>query len=103
MPSGLCRPRSSSNDDDEFSLPQLSRGSHASSDDSSKPPRKDKLPDRESGISGVCFIIERLYNTFSAKIKALWRRKSVALTEKVKAVKPGEKHGTSVARARIGR
>jgi hypothetical protein len=34
--------------------------------------------------------MERLYNTFSAKIKALWQRKSVALTEKVKAVTPGE-------------
>src|SRR5262245_42458127 len=30
--------------------------------------------------------MERLYNTFSAKIKALWRRKRVAHREKVKAV-----------------
>ena len=86
MPSGSCRPRSSLNDDDEFSLPQLSRGSHASFDDSSKTPRKNKLPDRGSGISGVFFIMKRLYNTFSAKIKALWHRKTVAVREKVKAV-----------------
>jgi hypothetical protein len=88
---GLCRPRSSSNDDDEFSLPQLSRGSHASSDDSSKSPLQDMLSDRESSISGVCFIMERLYNTFSAKIKALWRYKSVAPAKRVKAVKSKEK------------
>jgi hypothetical protein len=86
LSSGSCRPRSSLNDDDEFSLPQLSRGSHASFDDSSKTPRKNKLPDRGSGISGVFFIMKRLYNTFSAKIKALWHRKTVAVREKVKAV-----------------
>jgi hypothetical protein len=86
LSSGSCRPRSSLNDDDEFSLPQLSRGSHASFDDSSKTPRKNKLPDRGSGISGVFFIMKRLYNTFSAKIKALWHRKTVAVPEKVKAV-----------------
>jgi hypothetical protein len=84
--SGSYRPRSFSHDDDEFSLPQLSRGSHASFDDSSKTPRKNKLPDRGSGISGVFFIMKRLYNTFSAKIKALWHRKTVAVREKVKAV-----------------
>ena len=84
MPSGSCRPRSSSNDDDEFSLPQLSRGSHASSDDSSKNPREDKLSNRKSGTSGVCFTTERLYNTFSTKIKALWQSKSVALTKRLR-------------------
>jgi hypothetical protein len=30
--------------------------------------------------------MEGLYNTFSAKIKALWHRKTVAVPEKVKAV-----------------
>jgi hypothetical protein len=84
MPSGSCRPPSSNVD--EFFLPQLSRGSHASSDDSSKTPLQEKLPKRESRISGVCFIMEPRYNTFSAKIKALWRDKSVASTETVKAV-----------------
>jgi hypothetical protein len=84
LSSGSCRPRSSLNDDDEFSLPQLSRGSHASFDGSSKTPRKNKLPDRGSGISGVFFMMA-LYNTFSAKIKALWHRKTVAVREKVKA------------------
>src|SRR6516162_4900195 len=34
--------------------------------------------------------MERLYNTFSAKIKVLWRRKSVAHREKVKAVRLAE-------------
>jgi len=34
--------------------------------------------------------MERLYNTFSAKIKALWQRKSVAHSERVKAVKLAE-------------
>ena len=87
LSSGSCRPRSSLNDDDEFSLPQLSRGSHASIDDSSETPL-GKISSRrtESGISGVFFIMKRLYNTFSAKIKALWHRKTVAVREKVKAV-----------------
>jgi hypothetical protein len=64
--------------DDEFSLPLLSRGSHASFDGSSKTPRKNRLPLSGSGLSGVFFIMQRLYNTFSAKIKALWRCESVA-------------------------
>jgi hypothetical protein len=51
----------------------------------------------------VCFIMERLYNTFSAKIKALWRRKSVAHKEKVKAVKLAENGADSVARSGIRR
>jgi hypothetical protein len=101
LSSGSCRPRSSSNDDDEFSLPQLSRGSHASFDDSPKTPRKNKLPDRGSGISGVFFIMKRLYNTFSAKIKALWQHKSVASAERVKAVQIREKRALLVARSRI--
>src|ERR1700691_5510998 len=75
---------SSHNDDDEFSLPLLSRGSHASFDGSSKTPRKNKLPVAGSGISGVFFIMSCVYNTFSAKIKALWRCKTVAPPEKVK-------------------
>src|SRR5258705_5224182 len=45
----------------------------------------------------------RLYNTFSAKIKALWQRKSVAHREKVKAVRLAEKRAASVARPGIGR
>ena len=78
MPSGSCRPRSSSNDD-EFFLPQLSRGSHASFDDSSKTP-PGKISSRLMGscISGVFFIMTALYNTFSVKIKALTRCESVA-------------------------
>src|ERR1700688_4967883 len=84
LSSGSCRPRSFLNDDDEVSLPQLSRGSHASFDDSSKTPRNNKLPDRGSGISGCSSFMKRLYNTFSAKIKALCHRKSVAVREKVK-------------------
>ncbi len=99
MPSGSCRPPSSNAD--EFCLPQLSRGSHASSDDSSKTPLEDKLPNRESNVPGACFIIERLYNTFSAKIKALWQHKSVASAERVKAVQIREKRALLVARSRI--
>ena len=78
MPSGSCRPHFSSNDD-EFFLPQLSRGSHASSDDSSRtPPGKICSRLKGSGISGVFFIMSAVYNTFSAKIKALTRCESVA-------------------------
>src|ERR1700692_766157 len=73
-PSGSCRPPFSSHDD-EFFLPLLSRGSHASSDDSSKPPRKNRLPVAGERLSGAFFIMKVLYITFSAKIKALWRCK----------------------------
>lgn len=52
MPSGSCR-YFSSVDDDEFFLPLLSRGSHASSDDSSKNPRKNWLPKRGTLIGGA--------------------------------------------------
>src|ERR1700722_1044827 len=54
------------------------------------PPYRTGLTNRES-TSGVCFITRRLYNTFSAKIKALWQHKSVAPAERVKAVKTKEK------------
>jgi hypothetical protein len=57
LSSGSSWPRSSSNDDDEFSLPLLSRGSHASFDDSSETPQKNMLPVWGSGISGVFFIM----------------------------------------------
>ena len=87
LPSGSCRPRSSSNDDDEFCLPLLSRGYHASFDDSSKTPRKNMLPASGSGISGVFFIMKNLYITFLAKIKALWYCKTVAPSENLTMVK----------------
>jgi hypothetical protein len=78
MPSGSRRPHFSSNDD-EFFLPQLSRGSHASIDGSSEtPPGKINSRLKGSGISGVLFIMTPVYITFSAKIKALTRCESVA-------------------------
>jgi hypothetical protein len=78
LPSGSCRLRSFSNDDDEFSLPQLSRGSHASFDDSSKTPGKISSPTEGAAYRGVFFTMKQLYNTFSAKIKALWPCKRAA-------------------------
>ena len=78
MPSGSCRPHFSSNDD-EFFLPLLSRGSHASFDGSSKThPGKISSRPRGSCLYGVSFIYNQAYITFSAKIKALWRCESVA-------------------------
>ena len=68
MPSGSCRSYSSSND--EFSLPLLSRGNHASFDGSSKALRKNMLPEGER-YSEAFFIVRRLHITFLAKIKAL--------------------------------
>ena len=76
MPSGSRRPHFSSNDD-EFSLPLLSRGIHASLAGSSETPRKN-MPPVGSNVSGVFFIMWRLYNTFSAKIKVLSRREKAA-------------------------
>ena len=73
MPSGSCRSYSSSID--EFSLPLLSRGNHASFDGSSKP-RKNMLPKGER-YSEVFFIVRYLHITFLAKIKALSPRQIV--------------------------
>src|SRR5262249_26778894 len=73
LPSGACQSNSFS-DDDEFSLPLLSRGIHASFDGSSETPPKKYAPGREQA-SG-CSHCVRLYITFSAKIKALSRYSS---------------------------
>src|SRR5208282_1932480 len=89
LPSGSCRPCSSSHDDDEFFLPLLSRGSHAPFDGSSETPQKNMLPVSGSGISGVFFIVKSLYITFSLKIKALWHCKTVAPSANPTMVKNG--------------
>src|ERR1700691_2120417 len=77
---------SSYDDDDEFSLPLLSRGSHASFDGSSKTPPEKYAPVTRGSLLGELFISRRVYNTFSAKIKALRHRKNVALPRKLRPI-----------------
>ena len=77
MSSGSYRPHFSLNDD-EFYLPLLSRGSHASIDGSSKIPPKKDAPNAGNGVSGVFFFMSEGYSTFSAKIKALTCRERIA-------------------------
>src|ERR1700728_4619209 len=78
---------SSYDDDDEFSLPLLSRGSHASLlTVPRKHPLKNMLPSRAGAFWGELFISRRVYNTFSAKIKALRHCKNVALPRKLRPI-----------------
>src|SRR5262252_9984513 len=62
LPSGSCGSNSSS-DDDEFSLPLLSRGIHASFDGSSETPRKNMLP-VGSRPRGVIHCVALIYHIF---------------------------------------
>jgi len=77
---------SSYDDDDEFSLPLLSRGSHAPLDGSSKTPPEKYAPVTRGSFLGELFISRRVYNTFSAKIKALRHCKNVALPRKLRPI-----------------
>src|SRR5262249_2806082 len=79
LPSGACQSHSFS-DDDEFSLPLLLRGIHASFDGSSETPPKKYAPGREQA-SG-CSHCVGLYITFSAKIKVLSRYSSVSRAQR---------------------